>query len=596
MFTRGLRGTLLAAALLAAVLPAGAGARQKTQSIHFAASVRNHVLELRLLGVDQTRPVTLRLAGHTLTSNFRAPYRVSLGSLRVAASGGSSLVARDAGSGRTLAALQITAGRRTPVVAITTASPATTSSTSARVAFSVNLAGTVTCALDGGTAKRCASPVSFSGLKAAAHSLTISDRFGLRVGSATVAWTVLAPPPPPRTTTTTTATTTTTTATTKEDDRTHDDRACPDATARRPRRRHPPRRRRRRTSRRRRRPRRTRSRVARSPCHRRRSCSSRSRPRRPTDIVLADGTYDNPAPFSDANDHRVYAAHLGGAVLTTGIVLGGNFGSGGAILRGLAFDVSSPAKTFEGGIVQTWGNSGTNASILDTTFDGNAAVDAGILGRQVEGLVVRRVIVQNLRAYGILVDENVQNATVATPPILEDISVAHVSEPTARPSNGTAEACIWLGVTGTLRRAKVRDCAWDGFWSGTSFSNGTVSDLDVDQTPVGLYLEHYSTGSTYQRLLVGSNVSTGVNCEWADPAWNSKPGCNGDTIADSVFHSSRVGVYLDQGTTNVTVRGCTFIGQSWAGIGNYQGVGNSFANNDFSGLGSGAVGVSTGHV
>jgi hypothetical protein len=316
----------------------------------------------------------------------------------------------------------------------------------------------------------------------------------------------------------------------------------------------------------------------------------------PSDIVLNDGVYDNSAPFSDANDHHIYAAHLGGAVLHAGIVLGGNFGAGGALVQGLAFDVTDPTKTFEGGIVQTWGASGRNATILDTTFNGNSDVDTGILARQVEGLVVRRVALANFLSYGMLVDENVPNATVATPPVLEDVSVRHVSRVVPRSSNGTAEACIWLGNTATLRRAKVRDCAWDGFWSGTAFTNGLVSDLDVDSTPVGLYLEHFSKSSTYQNLLVGRDVGTGINCEWADPAWSSQPACNGDTIQDSTFESSRAGVYLDQGTTNVTVRNCRFLYQTWAGIGNYQGVGNTFSGNDYTGIAAGAVGVTTSHI
>jgi hypothetical protein len=316
----------------------------------------------------------------------------------------------------------------------------------------------------------------------------------------------------------------------------------------------------------------------------------------PSDIVLADGVYDNPAPFSDANDHRIYAAHLGGATLHAGIVLGGNFGPGGALVRGLAFDVADPAKTFEGGVIQTWGPSGRNAQVLDSSITGNAAVQTGILARQVEGLVVQRVALANFQSYGLFVDENVQGATVATPPVLEDIAVANVSRPTPASSNGTAEACIWLGNTATLRRAKVSNCAWDGLWAGTAFSGGLVTDLTVSATPVGLYLEHYTTNSTFQNMLVGGNVSTGVNCEWADPAWGSKPGCNGNTIQNSTFDTTRAGVYLDQGTNGVTVRGCRFLNQSWAAIGNYLGSGNSASGNDYSGVGPGAVGFTTNHI
>jgi hypothetical protein len=315
----------------------------------------------------------------------------------------------------------------------------------------------------------------------------------------------------------------------------------------------------------------------------------------PSDIVLADGVYDNAAPFSDANDHRIYAAHLGGAVFHAGIVLGGNFGPGGALLRGLAFDVTDPAKTFEGGIVQTWGNSGRGAQILDTSLNGNNAVQSGILAHQVEGLVVQRVTLANFQSYGLSEDNNTQGAVIAKPALLEDISVANVSRPTPKSSDGTAEACIWLGNTATLRRARVANCAWDGVWAGTAFSGGLVTDLTVSSTPTGVYLEHFTTNSTFQNMHIGGNVTTGVNCEWADPAWGSKPGCVGDTIQDSTLDTTRTGVYLDQGTANVSIHGCHFVNQRWAAVTNYLGVGNTTAGNDYTGIGAGAVAYTTAH-
>jgi len=315
----------------------------------------------------------------------------------------------------------------------------------------------------------------------------------------------------------------------------------------------------------------------------------------PSDIVLADGVYDNAAAFRNANDHRLYAAHLGGAVFHAGIVLGGNFGPGGALLRGLAFDVTDPAKTFEGGIVQTWGNSGRNAQILDTSLNGNNAVESGILARQVEGLVVQRVTVANVQDYGISEDNNIQGATIATPALLEDISVANVSRPTPKSSDGRAEACIWLGNKATLRRARVSNCAWDGLWAGTAFSGGLVTDLSVSSTPVGVYLEHFTTNSTFQNMRVAGNVETGLICEWADPAWGSRPGCVGDTIQDSTFDTTRAGVVLDQGTTNVTIHGCRFLNQSWAAVANYLGIGNTATANDYTGIGAGAVAYTTSH-
>ncbi|MGH3049806.1 MAG: hypothetical protein ACRDLK_06580 [Gaiellaceae bacterium] len=312
--------------------------------------------------------------------------------------------------------------------------------------------------------------------------------------------------------------------------------------------------------------------------------------------MLADGTYDGSGAFSDSNDDHLYAEHLGGAVLHAGVVLGGNFGPGRALVRGLAFDISDPAKTFQGAAINVWGASGRDVSVLDVTVDGNSAIETGILARQVEGLVVARVVLRNFTDDGLTADENDRNAVVAKPMLIEDISVSGVSRPVPRSSNGTAEACIWLGNTATLRRASVSGCAWMGVWTGTAFHNGLVTDVTATNTPVGVYLEHFTTDSTFQHLQVGHGVKTGVNCEWADPAWGGVPACDGDTIQDSAFDTSDVGVYLDEGTKDTVVRRCSFTGQSFAAIGNYKGDGNSFSGNDYSGLGAGVPGVSTAHA
>ena len=96
-------------------------------------------------------------------------------------------------------------------------------------------------------------------------------------------------------------------------------------------------------------------------------------------------------------------------------------------------------------------------------------------------------------------------------------------------------------------------------------------------------------------MSIGTSVSTGVNCEWADPTWGSKPACVDNIIQDSTIRSSKVGVYMDQGTTRTIVRRVTFIGETRAAIVDYLGVSNSYSGNDYSGLPAGAVPVSTAH-
>jgi hypothetical protein len=317
--------------------------------------------------------------------------------------------------------------------------------------------------------------------------------------------------------------------------------------------------------------------------------------RRTTSIVLANGVYDHREPFYDRHGHRLYAAHLGKAVLRAGIVLGAHRGRGFPVLRGLRFDVRSLAKTLYGGIVHVWG-SASKAHVLDTRLSGHGIVDAGLVVRQPEGFVARRVVASGFKSYGVMVDPGDPAYRARRPFLLEDVAVARVARPNRGSSNGTAEACLWLGTRGVVRRASVRRCGLVGVWTGSANTGSLLVDVAIDRTEVGVYLEHFTTHSTFRRLRVGPHVRRGVNAEWADPVWGSKPASVDNVFRDSYFDTSLVGVYLDAGTTRTSVLGSTFAGQSWAGIGNFLGVDNRFEGNDFRRLPPGAVPISPGHL
>ena len=310
----------------------------------------------------------------------------------------------------------------------------------------------------------------------------------------------------------------------------------------------------------------------------------------PQDIVLAAGVYDNAGPFSNPNGHRLYSATLGGAVLHAGIVMGANYGPGHGLVRGITFDVTDPAKTLLGSIIHIWGT-GVGSRVLDSTFYGHATISSAIMAKQPEGVVVQRVVVRDFIDWGVLVDANIPNLVVAQPPLLEDLDVANVSRAVPLSSNGTSEACVWLGNTGTVRRALLRHCAWMGLWTGTANTGALHEDLNIDYAVVGAYLEHFTTGSTFQRFWIGPNTGRGFNNEWADPAWGGRAASTDNVIQDSTILSLHAGVNMDQGTTRATVRRVRFVGQTWAGIGDYLGNGNSYYDNDFTQLGSGAVPV-----
>ncbi len=313
-------------------------------------------------------------------------------------------------------------------------------------------------------------------------------------------------------------------------------------------------------------------------------------------VVLAPGIYDSTRLFSNRHGHRVFAAKMGRSILRAGMSIGANSGGQGAIVRGIVFDVRDRAKTLNGAVVAVWGTA-SNTKVLDVTLRGNRAVAAGIVVRQPEGFVAQRIIAREFTDYGILVDANdLDRNLLASPFLLTDLDVANVARPVPRSSNGRAEACVWIGNTGTVRRVKVRDCAWAGMWTGTATRQGLVEDVDIDRTRTGIYIEHFTHDSIFQRILVRSRVRIGVVAEWADPGWGGRPASVDNVIQDSRFESHTCGVYLDQGTTRTTVRRSWFRRQTWAAIGDYRGNGNRFYDNDFSGIRPSAVAVSHDHA
>jgi hypothetical protein len=315
----------------------------------------------------------------------------------------------------------------------------------------------------------------------------------------------------------------------------------------------------------------------------------------PTDIVLADGVYDGSGPFLNPNGHRLYAATVGGAVLRAGLSLGGNAGPPGGAVHGLVFDVRDPEKTVEGAEIAVWGTA-TGARVLDVTLRGNRVIRTGLVVRQPEGFRGARLVARGFTDYGVVVDANDPALDeLARPFLLTDVDVAGVARPVPRSSDGTAEACVWVGNPGIVRRVHVRRCAWTGLWTGTAATDVLFDRVDVDQTRTGVYVEHFTRRSTFQRLRVGREVRIGVVAEWAAPEWGGRPASVDNVIQDSWFQSSLAGVFLDDGTTRTTIRRSTFANQRWAAIGDYRGIDNAYYGNDYAAIAPGADDVTHEH-
>ena len=331
----------------------------------------------------------------------------------------------------------------------------------------------------------------------------------------------------------------------------------------------------------------------------------------PAAIVLADGVYGGSGVFVDQWSSSVYAEHVGGAVLTAGLVVGGNWGSGGATVEGLVFELDGSSPTFQDSAVNVWGASGERTRVLDCSFDGDWQVGVGLLAMNPDGLVAERLSFARFTDEGIRASDNqavAYGAQTAVIDTISDISVDGVSRSSPGDSGGTAEAGLWIGqpVANGVRRIRIRDVAWSGIETVNNAWDTTYSDLDIDMAGpqaaigVGVYLEHYSLNDTFTNFVL-SGVKVGFNAEWDDGTPGNEAAQN-DTIENGVIDASgwtdgsTSGVYLDEGTGNTTIRNVTFKNQSWTAIGAYKPAGTITITNNTYQLKPGATRTSARHV
>jgi hypothetical protein len=459
-----------------------------------------------------------------------------------------------------------TSAVQAPTITLVSAPSGNTTSTGALLAWTATNASSTVCRLDDRASTSCVSPVSYTGLSIGAHTFTVTVSNSSGSASASASWTVVSAPPPPGGTSGIQAPTPPSSY------------SIPSGAV-----------------------------VVSNSAGLNSALSGSAR-----DIVLADGTYDNSEPFENRSGHRLYAQHLGGAVLKAGLVMGGNGGSTGGLVQGVVFDVSNSAKTLNGAIVHIWGTAGAQSKVLDTVFRGNKVIEVGLLVMNPEGLVAQRLQFYGFTDGALAASDNdtvPYGATTPTIDTISDIYVDGVSRAVPGSSDGTAEAGLWIGhpVRNGVRRIEVHNVSWSGIETVSNSWNTTFSDIDIDMSGpneyagVGIYLEHFNYGNTFQNFAIkGANV--GFNAEWDDPSWGGVAAAhntvieNGTIDAAGASDSQTIGIYLDEGTDSTTITGVTFLHQSWAAIGDYKNVGtNNFSGNDYSGLAPGATTVTNRH-
>lgn len=241
-------------------------------------------------------------------------------------------------------------------------------------------------------------------------------------------------------------------------------------------------------------------------------------------------------------------------------------------------------------VTQTVGSTPTSTSPSTYTVDppvgpftvrdgfGSAASGEFIYegGGAVTGGTRSKIQYQNYRDYGlgIMAWNPIKEST--GPWNLTDLVSTNVGR--GRTSNGTAEACFWIGQKILADRLKATDCDWMGFFVG-AMSNGTIlEDITVDVSmnlnAVGVYFEHAARNTTLRECDIRAD-GTAVNLEWwytdtlyapymeaaARAAYPNRAGSYNITIENCTLHSNKEwGIFIDAGNYNITIRNVKITG------------------------------------
>jgi hypothetical protein len=163
-------------------------------------------------------------------------------------------------------------------------------------------------------------------------------------------------------------------------------------------------------------------------------------------------------------------------------------------------------------------------------------------------------------------------------------------------SNGTAEAGLITGhpASNPVARIQVTNSVTCSMLTLLNTWNTTFTDLSLDNSGlfptaagsgVAIYNEHYTYWCLFTRFKITASRE-GCNSEW-DDGTTGNAGGHFNTYTVGIVSAvawlgggSSAGFFFDQGSESPTVTFVTMTGQSWAGIGFYNGIGSVTRNNN----------------
>jgi hypothetical protein len=208
--------------------------------------------------------------------------------------------------------------------------------------------------------------------------------------------------------------------------------------------------------------------------------------------------------------------------------------------------------------VEAWGEH-SGVSVQDSRLEGGAG--AGVFDLGSDGsrdTSVIRTRIAGFRGYGInFAQRAYDRPRAALHAVALDNRISGIHD--RRADSGTHEGGIWSGgVAAAIIGNRIRDAGTDGIQTVGSSARVAVVANDIAQTPVGIYLEHETSGSLFARNHI-ADVATGINVEWRyDGA-----GSSANTIAaNRIENPDLAGVFVDVGGDRHRIDGNLVVGGS----------------------------------
>ena len=219
--------------------------------------------------------------------------------------------------------------------------------------------------------------------------------------------------------------------------------------------------------------------------------------------------------------------------------------------------------------VNVWG-AFSNVSVQDSVIEGDGSAQVGVFAlgsdRSRDTSVIRTRI-RGFRSHGILLAQVEHGRPAAA---LHGLALDNVVSdirdparercyyaPNSTPKCGTNEGGIWTGgVEAAIIGNTVVRARWDGIETVGSSTRTTVVGNTIRDTRTGIYLEHSTKDSLFERNVV-TGTRTGINVEW----WHDGQGSIRNTFsANRIVAASRGGLSVDVGDDGNQIVENVFVG------------------------------------